>query len=84
MLAVREQARRHQYERLKAVGVDGLEQVGWSTGPYAFLEVGASVRFAGNWSASISGGPAFTRQRVAERVTPRWGITSQLGVSYAF
>lgn len=84
VLAVHEQARRHQYERLKATGIPNLEHTGWSVGPYAFLEAGVSVQFTGGWSASIGAGPSWTRQRISGSPVNRWGIASQLGVSYAF
>lgn len=83
-LVVYELARRHQSERLVDLGLPGVVRESWSLGPSAFLELGVAVRFAGNWSATVAGGPTFTRQLVSGVARGVWGTQAAMGVEYAF
>lgn len=82
-LGLWEVARRHQHERLTALGVEGAVKDAWGLGPHLFLEVGLAVRFHGGWAAMLAGGPTYTRQRVMGEARGRLGAQAGLGVAVA-
>lgn len=83
-MAVIERAQRHQFERLKGLGLDNLEEHAWSMGPWTSLEVGVAVRVRGGLSATIGGGPTLAAQQVTGQWRWRVGFQTMLGVSHAF
>ena len=83
-LVVRQLGQRAQFQRLEAANVPDLTRDSWSVGPYAALDLGASIAFAGQWTLVVQLGPAFTLQRVSGQQRSRWLLTSGLGVGRGF
>ncbi len=83
-LAVEQLGQRAQFDRLKAAGLHGLTRNAASIGPYAAVDLGAAIAFAGAWTFFVQLGPAFTVQKVAGQERSRWLLTSGLGVGRGF
>lgn len=83
VLLLYEVRRQHQYRRLDVANVPGRSGHSWSVGPYAFVDLGAAITFYGPWSAVVSVGPSFTRQKLAAGATTALGWHGQVGVACA-
>lgn len=83
-MSVLERARRHQYDRLKGLGLEGLEDHAWSMGPWAWLEVGVAVRVRGGLAATVGGGPTVSAHQTTGQWKVRAGFQTMLGVTHAF
>lgn len=83
-MLVQEEVRRHQFQRLEAIGLNARTREGWSLGPRLHGEAGVALSLRGEWYALFGGGPVHTMQRVGGETRGHLGWSSRLGVSHAF
>lgn len=83
-IVIREDATRHQFERLTQAGIDDRERISWSAGPVARLRLGASVSFSAGWAFAVELGEQLALLRVSGAWSLRDGLYSSAGVTHAF
>jgi hypothetical protein len=83
-LILHEVLSRHQLQRIQMSGVPGGTESSTSLGPYAFTEVGVSLRLRGQVSGFISGGPEVSRTDLVSGPSWRFGAAARIGVVYDF
>lgn len=83
-MTIREDARRHQFERLTQANIEDRERIAWTVGPYAAIRLGVAVEFTDDWRFTLTAGPQFTFLQVNEAWTPSAGAIAGVGVRHAF